>query len=235
MSRIRAVTVDFYDTLVFHRDGRGRGALLVEYLEAQGLEHAPWEHAVLYDVFEGHEIDYAPHAADEVRAAYHLRLARRVFERLRIPASDDEVSRHAGPLWEILGPSCLDLFPDAVRTLEALRADGYPVALISNWQSGVRHYCDELGLGRWLDHVVGSGDLGVAKPDARIFAEACARLDVPPSDVLHVGDSLTDDYLGAEAAGLVPVLLAREREAAAGAARAVRRMDEIPELLRGGV
>ena len=49
----QAVTLDFYQTLAFHRDGRGRGRVLMEYLEAQGLKPAPWEHQVLFPILLG--------------------------------------------------------------------------------------------------------------------------------------------------------------------------------------
>jgi len=229
---IEAVTVDFYDTLVFHRDGRGRGAAVVAYLEAQGLEHDPWEHSVLYHVFEEHEEGYSPSAPPAVQAGYHVRLARRLFERLRIAATPAELTGHATVLWEILGPSSFGVFTDARDALEALRSAGYPIALISNWQSGVRHFCDELGLLPLFDHVIGSADVGFAKPDPRIFHEAARRLAVSPERILHIGDSLTDDYHGAEAAGLVPVHLVRDPHAETAAARVVRRLTEVPTVLR---
>ena len=45
-------------------------------------------------------------------------------------------------------------------------------------------------------------DVGAAKPDRRIFALALARLDVPASEALYVGDDEDRDVAGARAAGL---------------------------------
>ena len=73
----------FYHTLIFHREGRGRGPLLVEYLQAHGLRPVPWEHRVLHDVFEGHDTEYSPEAPKDQREAYYASLAQRVFERLK--------------------------------------------------------------------------------------------------------------------------------------------------------
>lgn len=47
-----------------------------------------------------------------------------------------------------------------------------------------------------------SNELGVAKPHERMFAAACASLELPPAAVLHVGDNATADVAGARAAGL---------------------------------
>jgi HAD superfamily hydrolase (TIGR01549 family) len=229
---IEAVTVDFYDTLVFHRDGRGRGAAVVAYLESQGLEHGPWEHSVLYEVFEEHEGRYSPSAPPGVRAEYHAHVARRLFDRLEVPATKTELAGHVSALWEILGPASFGVFADVRDGLGALKSAGYRIALVSNWQSGVRHFCDELGLLPLVDHVVGSADVGFAKPDPRIFHEAARRLAVSPTRILHVGDSLTDDYRGAEAAGLVPVHLVRDPKAETEATRVVRGLTELPSVLR---
>ena len=235
LSCVEAITFDFFDTLVFHRDGRGRGRLLVEYLQAHGLPHAPWEHAVLYDVFESFDTAYSPGAPEDQRDDYYAQLAQRVFERLEVPVSDGDVPRHASSLWRILGPACLNVFPDALEALRTLRARDYRLALISNWHCGLRHFCAELGLSTSFDHVLGSADLGVAKPDARIFADACSRLGVPAERVLHVGDTFADDYLAGEASGLLTVLVDRHPGAEPRAARVIHGLDELPGMLARSV
>jgi putative hydrolase of the HAD superfamily len=83
------------------------------------------------------------------------------------------------------------------------------MVIISNWQSGLRHYCHELGIARFFDHIIGSADFGVAKPDSRIFREASRRLGIAPSRILHVGDSHDADYFGGEGAGFQVLLIDR--------------------------
>lgn len=231
LSQIEAISLDFYNTLIFHREGPGRGHALIEYLETHGFEHAPWEHGVLYDVFEDHDTRYSPAGSPEERQAYYAYLAGRVFERLGVPSSNGDASRHAAELWRILGPDCFDLFPDALPTLAALRAQGYPIVIVSNWQAGLRHFCTELGLSGYVDHVVGSADFGVAKPERAIFHEACDRLGLPPEQVVHVGDTPVDDYEGGRAAGLRVILLQRETGASADVEAVIHGLDELPNRL----
>ncbi|MBI3939326.1 MAG: HAD-IA family hydrolase, partial [Acidobacteria bacterium] len=50
-----------------------------------------------------------------------------------------------------------------------------------------------------------------AKPDSRIFLEACVRAGTRPELAWHVGDSFAEDYQGARRAGLRAVLLDRDR------------------------
>lgn len=77
-STIGAVTLDFYDTLVYHRMGVGRGAALMQYLDEQGLKSDCWEHQVLYDVFEKHGVEYRPDLPGDEKGKY-LRRSRVTF------------------------------------------------------------------------------------------------------------------------------------------------------------
>jgi HAD superfamily hydrolase (TIGR01549 family) len=45
--------------------------------------------------------------------------------------------------------------------------------------------------------IISSADVGVEKPDPRIFEEALRKLSVAPQDTVHVGDLIRDDYEGA--------------------------------------
>jgi len=63
-------------------------------------------------------------------------------------------------------------------------------------------------LRNYFDTIVVSGDVGVEKPDPRIFDPALAQTQLQPGDALYVGDTV-DDVRGARAAGLTPVLIRR--------------------------
>lgn len=229
---IDAVTFDFFNTLVFHREGHGRGRAVMNYLAAQGFDCAPWRHEILYEIFAGYERIGSPSAPPEARRAREVELAARLFERLEIGAAEDEIERHADALWRLLGPNCFEIFPDTAPTLEKLRSAGYPLAIVSNWPCGLGHFCAELDLSKHFDLIVCSGEVGAAKPDGRIFAHACARLCVDPARVLHVGDTVVDDYEGGAAAGLRTVLIAREDESESSAAHA-RVVRGLGELVQG--
>ena len=44
--------------------------------------------------------------------------------------------------------------------------------------------------------VVAVDDLGVGKPDPRVYAEACRRFGLPAGDVVYVGDDVARDAVG---------------------------------------
>ena len=98
--------------------------------------------------------------------------------------------------------------------LRALADAGIRVGIVSNADGliGMRLAALEIGQvgpgpGVELECVVDSGDLGVMKPDPRIFDAALAVLDLPTEEVWYVGDMPAIDVVGARRAGLRPFLM----------------------------
>jgi HAD superfamily hydrolase (TIGR01549 family) len=131
----------------------------------------------------------------------------------------------------MLGPQSFVVFPDVPDTLRRLRDAGIPVAIVSNWPCGLAYYCSELGLADQVDSILCSAELGVAKPDRRIFEEACRRLGTPRHRTLHVGDTVIDDVDGASEAGLKAILLRRESTDSIGSEGAIASLAAIPSML----
>lgn len=61
----------------------------------------------------------------------------------------------------------------------------------------------------FFDHIVISGSFGKGKPDASIFTHALGLLDIQPQHAVMVGDKLTTDIKGGNAAGLTTVWINR--------------------------
>jgi putative hydrolase of the HAD superfamily len=102
------------------------------------------------------------------------------------------------------------VYADVVPALAALREEGIPLAIVSNWDSSLANLLEAHGLTRAFSAILISAVEKSAKPHPEIFHRACARLGVAPGDALHVGDSLEEDYGAARSAGLRALLLDRE-------------------------
>lgn len=61
----------------------------------------------------------------------------------------------------------------------------------------------------YFDHIVISGNFGKGKPDVSIFTHALGLLGIEPEDAVMVGDKLTTDIKGGNAAGLTTVWINR--------------------------
>jgi putative hydrolase of the HAD superfamily len=97
--------------------------------------------------------------------------------------------------------------PGAEEVLARLRADGYPLALVSMCAPDTPAMWRSSPLAGAVDVEVFSSEVALRKPDAAIFLEACRRLGVEPSDCLYVGDGSYRELSGAAAVGMRPVLM----------------------------
>ena len=87
-------------------------------------------------------------------------------------------------------------------------SDSYKLALLSNsWLEAPRQALRDNGYGRWFDVMLCSFDIGIPKPDPRIFEFGLDLLGVHAHEAVMVGDSLEADVKGALGAGLQAVLV----------------------------
>lgn len=101
-----------------------------------------------------------------------------------------------------------DLYPDALRSIAALRDAGLRIAVIAN-QPAIR--LDQLAaIGVEADVVAMSESMGVAKPDPEFFARTLELMGSPaPADVAYVGDRVDNDVIPAVRAGMRAVWIRR--------------------------
>jgi putative hydrolase of the HAD superfamily len=124
-------------------------------------------------------------------------------------------------------------FPEAAAALAALRRLGLRLVVVSNWDVSLHERLAETGLAGLVDGALASAELGVAKPDPAIFAEALDVAGARAEDAWHVGDSVEADVGGALAAGIRPVLVARDGAAGGVPAGvpAIASLTELPRLV----
>lgn len=90
---------------------------------------------------------------------------------------------HEGLLRGLFAEAHLDR--EMCALVDAARAAGHRTALVSNSWGDLR-YADEVRAS--FDAIVLSGEVGIRKPDPRIFAEAAQRIDVAPELCIFVDD-----------------------------------------------
>jgi putative hydrolase of the HAD superfamily len=144
----------------------------------------------------------------------------------------DEPERIASRVYEEFGRADRwRAYDDVEPAIRRLRERGLKVGIISNWDRRLGSLLDGLGLGELLDTVVVSADVGLRKPDPRIFELACARLEIEPAEAAHVGDHHYADVLGATAVGMTAVLIDRHDGDAPESGRFLTTLDELENTL----
>lgn len=85
-----------------------------------------------------------------------------------------------------------------------------PLGVITNGNNEQqRKKLERTGLAKFFSVVVTSDEFGAAKPDPRIFAEACRRGGVDACKAVFIGDNWDADIEGSLAAGLRPFWIQR--------------------------
>lgn len=93
------------------------------------------------------------------------------------------------------------VYPGVIEGLDALRAQGLPLACVTNKSARFTlPLLDQQKLRPYFAEVVAGDDLPRKKPDPDQLLHAAARLDVTPCDLLMIGDSV-NDVQAARAAG----------------------------------
>jgi putative hydrolase of the HAD superfamily len=235
---IRAVIFDYGHTIVDFR--RTEEALLEAYKQIRERIEAALE----IDAPEvGHLIDRVANEVDRlVGASYEERR----MEELDVLKVFDEVLRntlglevpkdvvaHIVALDHSAFSNTIVVSEENLRTLRALKDRGLLLGLISNvtlLPDLMRADVDALGIGPNLDAALFSSEVGVRKPDPRIFEAMLERLSVEPKDAVFVGDRLLDDIEGAQRAGMRAVLTHEFRQEEDESVRPDAVITRLPEL-----
>ena len=194
VSRIRAITLDLDDTLwpIWPTIAKAE-ATLQSWLR----QNAPATAALCA----------APGALREVRLhmnthrpdlAHDMSALRRESIRVMLTRSGDDPAL-AESAFEVFfeARQRVEFYDDALPALEYL-SSRFPIVALSNGNADVQR----VGIGRHFCAAFSSRTLGVGKPDVRMFQVGARAAGVPPDAVLHIGDDVHLDGVGALNAGM---------------------------------
>jgi putative hydrolase of the HAD superfamily len=189
---IKAVTFDIGGTLI--EPWPSVGHVYADVAESHGYQFAPDELNARFRTAWKAKHDFRHSRAD------WLSLVRLTFG---TPACDkffpELYDRFASAkVWRV--------FNDVRPALLRLKNQGLKLGVISNWDDRLRPLLDQLELTPFFDAIVISHEVGHCKPSPEIFREALRLLNLPGAQVLHVGDSETEDVQGAQRVGLQAVI-----------------------------
>ncbi len=106
----------------------------------------------------------------------------------------------------------LELFPDAIATIEAVRAAlaNRKIGVVTNGPTDVqRQKIELLNLQPYVDFFLISDEFGYWKPDREIFDEALRLGSATHRESVFIGDSAEHDIAGAQAAGIPAIWINR--------------------------
>lgn len=140
--------------------------------------------------------------------------------------SSEELSNY----WTTISGSVVYLFDDVKDTLLYLRKK-YRMAILTNGSPiSQRRKLESTGILDLFELSVVSGEVGIDKPDSRIFDYMCEKLNSKPEECLYVGDNYVNDVLGARNSGWNAIYLNR-LHLASDETQMIASLNELKELL----
>lgn len=200
---VRAITLDLDDTLwPFAPIGARIDQVLHDWMRVHSPCTAERFPVAAMRALRERSFAENPHLHHDLSALRRLTLQQALAESGGDPALLE-------PAYEVFyaARNQVECYPDALDALARIAAK-LPVAAVSNGNADL----ERIGLSHHFAFQLGSREHGAAKPEASIFHAACARLGIVPGEVLHVGDHIEMDVLGAARAGLRSCWLNRDAQ-----------------------
>lgn len=138
------------------------------------------------------------------------------YERFRLPLEhfgiiDDKLAHSMGNDYTFYSPRCVALVPHASEVLEYLKPN-YHIHLITNGFVEVQNSkIQSSGLDKFIETMTVSEDIGIKKPDTRIFDYALSKAQASADESLMVGDDLNVDILPAKKINMDQIFFNRNK------------------------
>lgn len=142
-----------------------------------------------------------------------------VFKDQHNYVSDATLDKVANSLIRCYGTSmCWHKYPGTIELLEYLRKKSLILGVISNFDERLEAILEDTRIRVYFSFVLTSYDFGAEKPDISIFDEALRltkerhSIDLAPQQAIHIGDSVSNDYIGAKNANWNAILIQHDNK-----------------------
>lgn len=123
------------------------------------------------------------------------------------------------------------VYPDTPQMLQTLKSAGFTLGLVSNRSRPCQEECETLGLLKYFDFAYVAAEVDAWKPNPQIFDRALDLIASSPEHIIYVGDNYYADIMGAQSAGLQPVLLDEKKIFPEAECAVISRLGELMDLV----
>jgi putative hydrolase of the HAD superfamily len=198
----KAIVFDLFGTLVTTFSSRAHDIVLFNMAKALGVPDGAFAKLFDYDMRTAREIGDFPTIEENIEAACN---------QLGENPTATAIGEAAGYRFDFMRNA---LVPrnDALETIDQIRLKGYVIGLISDCSPEVPIMWSKTPFAKIIDVPIFSCEVGIKKPDQRIYNLLCDQLGVKPNECLYVGDGDSSELEGASVAGMDPVLFRAKGE-----------------------
>lgn len=252
---ISAITFDFWDTLAADDSDEpkrvalglppkpeARRELFVRHITERYPEIEPKRAAVAYQLAnerfreEWHNDHRTPAVATRLYYAYEcLGLKPKPGHYARLISEIDQLILELETMEVRIPPD----FVSGIHYTLQLLAQEYKLGIVSDTihthGRGLRHLLDGVGVLPYFHYLVFSDEVGASKPSPAVFRQAAIGLNVPPDQIVHIGDRESNDVVGPRAIGMKSILFTGlvDRGSRQTQAHAIcRNFADLPQVVR---
>ena len=207
---IRAITIDFWNTVVDSRNGAARRDVRMEAVrEVYRHRDRPWNEEEVEDAFRVSYATFEKHWQGEQRTLSASECLMAMWKHLSFDVPETLHARTVRSFEDSILAGLPGLLPGAAEALEKL-AGSYRLALISDTAFSPGRVLQQVlaahGVEKHFSHLAFSDEVGVSKPHPKIFETALRALEVEAAEAVHIGDIERTDIAGARAMGMRSIL-----------------------------
>lgn len=107
-------------------------------------------------------------------------------------------------------PKAHRMYNDAKKILPFLKKYKIKLVLATNSYKSTADIIEYFGLNKYFDYVFVSCDVGISKPDPKLYHFIEKKLSIKPKEILCVGDSYSTDIVGAIESGCGAAIVDRK-------------------------
>lgn len=226
LNKIKAVSFDLGGTLITASAGEVYSAVAKKFgtnLDSQDVQSS------FVRTFASHTAKRPVETSDEAERKWWYEVVTETLSDFEKISNFDDYFDELMKAFSKTGS--FSVYSDVLPCLKALEKANIRRVILSNWDSRVHEIIDGLELRPYFEDVLVSSEIGYSKPNPRIFEFLLDRLGLMANEVLHVGDDLTADVMGAHEAGLEALLIWREKNPPGSDVKSITSLIQIPELI----
>lgn len=219
IEKAECVLFDLSDTLMIPFPSRGD--ILSDIAYRKGLNINPLvlekNFFKLYDEWEKEKLlsDFTTHSAESVRENLYAKLNADVLTLSSSSHINGETALEIGK--EVYHTTTADptvwrVLPGVMETLNTLKLQKKKLALVDNWNHYLHDFVKQSELADFFPVIISGGELGIRKPDKKIFELALEKLHAQKEKTVYIGNRYIDDVLGPQASGITPILFDQKRQ-----------------------
>jgi putative hydrolase of the HAD superfamily len=192
-----AVIFDLFGTLVNTFSSSDHDLVLAEMAKVLGVQYDAFAQLFDYDMRYDREVGEYSSIEENIKRACNL---------LGETPKPADVSKAVKFRYEFMEQSLIPR-KDAIRTINQMKVKGYIIGLISDCSPEVPVLWLKTPFANVIDVPIFSCEVGIKKPDPRIYQIMCEKLEAEPNECLYIGDGDSSELEGALDMGMEPVLI----------------------------